>query len=265
MCEPYTIPPIDCEAGKFYDSNEGCLSCASDCKTCKDKADFCLTCSNPSLIPQNGKCIFPCGDGNVGSNEGCDDKNNRNSDGCSSSCQVEPGYRCTGSPSVCKLTPTANCGNGIINNGENCDDGNKNSEDGCSSSCQIEQDYECQGQPSKCKAKPQGMQLHSAPIFNSGAVYLTIITDKQFFFENPNDKSKFMQYRFPNPETNPANAFCNQQAANPRLFTCYFMYPSGIPFYEYTIHLFFNYKGDIGSLDIPIDYRKSAFSTRSLA
>ena len=109
------------------------------------------------------------------------------------------------------------------------------------------------------------MRLHSAPVFNSGAIYLTIITDKQFIFNNPEEKSRFMQYKFPNPETNPDNAFCNQQPSNPKLFTCFFMYPSGIPFIKYTINLFFNYKGDIGNLDVLIDYKKSAFSTRSLA
>ena len=265
VCEPYTVPPIECDAGKYYDKDEGCLSCHFDCKTCKDSANYCMTCSNPSLVPQNGKCVLPCGNGQVGVNEQCDDGNGNNKDGCSSTCIIEPGYTCTGSPSVCKMMPSANCGNGVINNGETCDDNNKNPGDGCSATCQTESGYDCTGQPSICKSQPQGMKLHSEPIFNSGAVYLTIITDKQYIFNNREEMSKFMQFSFPNPETNPVLAFCNQQAANPKLFTCYFTYPSGFPMVEYTIHLFFNYKGDIGSLDVAIDYRKSAFSTRSLA
>lgn len=42
-----------------------------------------------------------CGDGYVSTNESCDDSNTTSGDGCSSSCNTEIGFRCTGSPSVC--------------------------------------------------------------------------------------------------------------------------------------------------------------------
>ncbi|MBJ6759149.1 tandem-95 repeat protein [Myxococcaceae bacterium JPH2] len=42
-----------------------------------------------------------CGDGLLGGLETCDDANQASGDGCNSVCQVEPGYTCTGSPSVC--------------------------------------------------------------------------------------------------------------------------------------------------------------------
>ncbi|MFY2560737.1 DUF4215 domain-containing protein [Corallococcus terminator] len=42
-----------------------------------------------------------CGDGVPGGDEACDDDNQLSGDGCSSVCQVEPGYTCTGAPSVC--------------------------------------------------------------------------------------------------------------------------------------------------------------------
>ncbi len=45
-------------------------------------------------------CIV-CGDGQVEGNETCDDGNTNPGDGCSGSCTIEPGYRCTGQPSVC--------------------------------------------------------------------------------------------------------------------------------------------------------------------
>ena len=90
-----------------------------------------------------------CGDGKVDSTEGCDDgvdpTTNKpvSNDGCSSTCQVEPGYLCPtpGSPCV-KFAP---CGNGIVepNFGEDCDDGNRKSGDGCSGSCLTEQGYMC--------------------------------------------------------------------------------------------------------------------------
>ncbi|MCP3062241.1 Ig-like domain-containing protein [Myxococcus sp. K38C18041901] len=42
-----------------------------------------------------------CGDGVLGGPELCDDGNQRSGDGCNSVCEVEPGYTCTGQPSVC--------------------------------------------------------------------------------------------------------------------------------------------------------------------
>ncbi|MCP3166188.1 tandem-95 repeat protein [Myxococcus qinghaiensis] len=42
-----------------------------------------------------------CGDGVIAGAEICDDDNQLSGDGCSSVCEVEPGYTCTGQPSVC--------------------------------------------------------------------------------------------------------------------------------------------------------------------
>jgi cysteine-rich repeat protein len=42
-----------------------------------------------------------CGDGLVTVPEECDDGNNGNEDGCSSTCTIEPGWSCSGSPSLC--------------------------------------------------------------------------------------------------------------------------------------------------------------------
>lgn len=52
-----------------------------------------------------------CGDNVVNGNEECDDGNANSSDGCSSTCETEPG-------------PI--CGNGIVEEGEECDGGNLN-------------------------------------------------------------------------------------------------------------------------------------------
>jgi cysteine-rich repeat protein len=62
-----------------------------------------------------------CGDGVVGSDEGCDDGNAAPGDGCSSACSVE-----------------ADCGNGSVEKGERCDDGNEADGDGCSAVCRWE-------------------------------------------------------------------------------------------------------------------------------
>ena len=68
-----------------------------------------------------------CDDGVVDSDEFCDDDNSTNGDGCSSSCQVEAGYNCTGAPSQCvsDSTPVV-CGDDLIGSGEDCDGSNLN-------------------------------------------------------------------------------------------------------------------------------------------
>jgi cysteine-rich repeat protein len=48
-----------------------------------------------------------CGDGALGTSETCDDGNDAGGDGCSADCQVEPGYLCQGSPSVCEACSEA--------------------------------------------------------------------------------------------------------------------------------------------------------------
>jgi cysteine-rich repeat protein len=61
----------------------------------------------PNGTPAQGTlpiCLV-CGDGLVAGSEACDDANNNNGDGCSSTCQVDPGFECSGTPSVCSLIP----------------------------------------------------------------------------------------------------------------------------------------------------------------
>ena len=87
-----------------------------------------------------------CGDGIVGPMDECDDGNTRPDDGCSATCTIEPGYTCTGEPSVC----TTRCGDGVIAGSEECDDRNTTDGDGCSSSCEVEPGYMCVGMASVC-------------------------------------------------------------------------------------------------------------------
>ena len=103
-----------------------------------------------------------CGNGVVEENETCDDGNAISGDGCSDSCQVEPGYECLREGEACRKKeetpdkpdkpdkPNPNpggvaCGNGVLepSNDETCDDGNLISGDGCSDSCQVEPGYDC--------------------------------------------------------------------------------------------------------------------------
>ena len=77
-----------------------------------------VTCAEPPPV---------CADGMKTGSETCDDGNVLPGDGCSSTCAVEPGYACTGAPSVCATV----CGDGVVAGTEECDDGNQNSGDAC--------------------------------------------------------------------------------------------------------------------------------------
>ena len=91
-----------------------------------------------------------CGDGLVQGREACDDGNNRNGDGCSSSCEIEsPQQRRAAREQLAQqaqeqertlrlLARDKACGNGLVQAPEQCDDGNKADGDGCSSSCRLE-------------------------------------------------------------------------------------------------------------------------------
>jgi fibro-slime domain-containing protein len=74
------------------------------------------TCTvEPSCSPSTGTCTSICGDGivmpaqpdgPVSRGGGCDDGNNLANDGCSSDCQVEPGYQCQQPPMADKPSMT---------------------------------------------------------------------------------------------------------------------------------------------------------------
>lgn len=61
-------------------------------------------------------------------------------------CAIEPGFACTGAPSVC----APRCGDGVITGSEECDDGFAVGGDGCSASCTREPGAMCAGAPSVC-------------------------------------------------------------------------------------------------------------------
>jgi CSLREA domain-containing protein len=68
---------------------------------------------NGSAICDSGAVeLGACGDGVLGSGEACDDGNSTSGDGCSSTCVVESGFTCTGSPSVCTKTGGGGGGGG---------------------------------------------------------------------------------------------------------------------------------------------------------
>ena len=95
-------------------------------------------------------CVASCGDGFLGPEESCDDGNNSSLDGCSSACEIEPGFVCFGErSSVCQSL----CGDGLVSSHEVCDDGNLDDGDGCNVFCRVEPSFVCVNEsetPSLC-------------------------------------------------------------------------------------------------------------------
>jgi cysteine-rich repeat protein len=74
-----------------------------------------------------------CNDGFIDAPENCEDGNTTNGDGCSESCQLEPGWVCTSDGRCIRV-----CGDGTPSGDEECDDGNLAVGDGCDSACMAE-------------------------------------------------------------------------------------------------------------------------------
>ncbi len=115
----------------------GCLIIIAGCSS--DRPDF----GGANAVPF-------CGDGELGTQETCDDANSEGADGCSATCEREDGWLCDGEPSECEPI----CGDGELVGEElgtgRCDDGNVLDGDGCSSECEVEPDEECPEEASRC-------------------------------------------------------------------------------------------------------------------
>jgi len=131
-----------CDDGNNRDGD----GCSADCRT-KEKDFDC---------PEVGKlCVYTvrCGDGVVSGTERCDPPNV--GQGCSATCELEPGHVCDpppvpanpGTPARCH--PTV-CGDSHAEGTEACDDGNTVDGDGCSGSCTLEPDCTSGACASKC-------------------------------------------------------------------------------------------------------------------
>ena len=123
---------IICQRGTYFDNETAsCLPCSYECETCNstyptrctkcawnyfefpsDKKGLvdCKSCSDFKGF-QKGKtggssCAEICGDGLHMGVLACDDGNTLDGDGCSSSCEIEPGFECSGgnitSPDKCR-------------------------------------------------------------------------------------------------------------------------------------------------------------------
>jgi len=230
VCEKVVLTPIACGDGFYFNSNSGCVACAAGCKTCTS-ASVCTSCTQTGYSAQNGVCAPLCGDGLIVGNEQCDDKNKVSGEGCSSTCQVEAFFTCTGQPSVCVYNGPAICGNRRIEAPETCDDGNTISGDGCSSTCRIE------ATTPTTPTTPTAANLTLVGNVNTNInnVFVVLKTSKTFTFANENEMENFMKTSFPNSNSIPS-VYCSQREA-PELdtFDCLAIYSSGIPNQKYNI------------------------------
>jgi cysteine-rich repeat protein len=140
---PFQPNGTPCNDGNQCTITDMCTNgqCAGNTMTCGDgitQGACGEGCDDGNMVNGDGcdnNCTpTGCGNGIVTAAEQCDDHDLTGGDGCSATCTIEPGWNCTGSPSVC----TEVCGDGIVTPGEQCDDGNTVSRDGCSSTCKLE-------------------------------------------------------------------------------------------------------------------------------
>jgi len=116
-----------CQAGT------ACMANGSDtlCARCGGLGDICCAgdacaegcCSGGRCLAVSGACptVPPtCGNATLSADETCDDGNNVGGDGCSSTCQVEPGADCPLPGQACVKSI---CGNGKVEKSELCDCG----------------------------------------------------------------------------------------------------------------------------------------------
>jgi cysteine-rich repeat protein/YD repeat-containing protein len=109
-----------------------------------------------TIAPSGCTASSTCGNGTLEAGETCDDANVTSGDGCSSICQIEPGFACVRisspehSPPQFSLCEPFECGDGFLADlslqggpAEQCDDGNVADGDGCSSTCTVEAGFTC--------------------------------------------------------------------------------------------------------------------------
>ncbi|CAI2378132.1 unnamed protein product [Moneuplotes crassus] len=146
-------PSLNCHL--YSEFKAACLSSelSTDEETCKCHEECEALCGlSQKCDYTNGvACCYEYGNGVVECQEGCDDGNLVDEDGCNSNMVIEAGFECEGdNPTTCDLKSNSLCPNGKTESEEECDDGNSTDGDGCSKNCKIESGYQCFGLTSSC-------------------------------------------------------------------------------------------------------------------
>lgn len=90
---------VRCDYNQYVNSTTGgCTDCYASCRSCWDAFyESCMSCVKAPGVwtfDYVNTCSSTCGDGVRDDYEECDDSNTANGDGCSSTCTVEPGFKC---------------------------------------------------------------------------------------------------------------------------------------------------------------------------
>jgi fibro-slime domain-containing protein len=108
--------------------------CSSDCRL--EPGYVCSPPISPPKPNEPAACHETvCGDATQEGTEVCDDGNDIDADGCSSTCSLEPDC----SSGTC----ASQCGDAMRLSPEECDDGNTTDGDGCSLDCRVETGFTC--------------------------------------------------------------------------------------------------------------------------
>lgn len=234
VCQKLVLKAITCPDGQYFDSNNGCTPCNSTCKTCKS-ATQCLTCASSGYSANSqGVCNPICGDGLIVGSETCDTGNNPSA-GCIG-CQIQPGYTCSGQPSVCQSTapPTP--------------------AQPTTPSVPTMTPSAPAMTPSAPTA-PAGaaplVQVGNANI-NSNNVFITLQTNPTFTFSNPTQMQSFIQASFPSGPK--PTVYCAQRnSPNLNIFDCLLIYPSGVPNSQFQVNFSYNYQGSSGNVNVNVN------------
>ncbi|GEM_PF-5457222 len=82
--------------------DDGNTTSGDGCSTlCVVENGYICDTARPNVCQRQASGGSTCGNGVMDSGETCDDHNTTNGDGCSLTCAVEPGFTCSGNPSVC--------------------------------------------------------------------------------------------------------------------------------------------------------------------
>ena len=147
--ELYTCRPIVCGnglRGSYEYCDDGNTEDGDGCSSSCEFEDGFICELDYESFPVSSCHLFMCGDGIIDDGEECEDGNIENNDGCSSSCEFEPGFICENNYESSPITNChfLMCGDGIIDYNEECEDGNTENNDGCSSSCEFEDGFVCE-------------------------------------------------------------------------------------------------------------------------
>lgn len=230
VCQQLVLKPITCNAGQYFDSSKGCITCPGSCKTCSS-ATVCTACTSTGFAPNgNGVCAPQCGDGLIIGNETCDTGLSY-SPGCIS-CQIQNGYTCSGQPSLCKTntptpqpapTPSPTPTNTTNSSGSGTGINNL-----------------------------KGLFQSGNVNVNSNNVFITLKTNPTFNFPSPTEMQNFLKTSFPSGPK--PTVYCSQRASpNLDTFDCLLIYPSGVPNSPFTVNFSYNYQSQSGSTTVNVN------------